>query len=316
MRVIFCGSGDFAAPSLEALLASGHEVALIVTPPPKPAGRKRKLKPTRVAEIARAHDADLLECRSINKPESIERLVAADYDVMVVAEFGQLIRKPARDTAKRSCFNLHGSILPELRGAAPVNWAIIRGYERTGVTTFELVDEMDAGAVYRMAETDIGPDETAGELKVRLGELGAPVVLDTLADIEAGLAPVEQEHNRATLAPLMTKADGNMDFTRPARELANLVRGTNPWPGAHAMFRHGDGKVRTVTVWQANLAEGDATVWPGVVEDDLCIATGQGRLDIQSIQPAGKKAMPWKDFVNGYRVAPGDAFAAPESLDA
>ncbi len=202
MRVLFCGSGSFALRPLQAIVGSEHEVVGLFTQPARPAGRGGKLRPTRVAEIAGKLGLDVTPCENINAEPVIADIRRIGPDVICVADFGQFIATAVRDAAPLGAFNLHGSLLPELRGAAPVNWAIIRGYRRTGVTTFSLVDRMDAGAIYAQAETDIAPDETAEELRERLSDIGAKLVCETLGLLAGGGAQGrQQDESKATPAP-------------------------------------------------------------------------------------------------------------------
>lgn len=308
MRIVFCGSGSLAVPVLDAVRSCGCELVAVVTQPPRPAGRGGKLTPTNVEQAAEAAGLHVRRCEDINAPDSVAFLREQRADVMVVVDFGQFIRLPARQAARRSAFNLHGSLLPELRGAAPIQWAIIRGYRRTGVTTFELVDEMDAGPIYLQRETPIDPAETAEELRARLGALGAEAVVETIRRIACGHAePVEQDHTCATLAPRLKKRDGRIDFSADAVSIRNLVHGTWPWPGARAVFHRSGGKALQVTLARAGAEPGGAAP-PGAVDKDLAIGTGEGRLRVRELQPAGKRLMQWRDFVNGYRVTPGDRF--------
>jgi len=180
MRIVFCGSGAFAAPALRAVVAAGHEVAAIVTQPSRPSGRGGKLTPTPLAQAAHQLQLDVHEFENVNAPQAIETVSAARPDVIVVVDFGQFVRAGVRGCARLGAFNLHGSLLPELRGAAPVNWAIIRGYRRTGVTTFDLVDKMDAGGIYLQAAVGVNLDETAEQLRARLADVGADLVCRTL----------------------------------------------------------------------------------------------------------------------------------------
>ena len=311
MRVLFCGSGAFAAPSLRAILSSDHDLAGVVTQPPRPAGRGGKLRATLAAEIAREAGQDVIECANINDEQVVERLGAMKLDVICVAEFGQMIRLPARETAAVDTFNVHGSLLPDLRGAAPVNWAIIRGYERTGVTTFSLVDRMDAGAMYVKKETDIAPDETARELKARLADLGAAAAMETLAMLADGTArPQDQDDSQATLAPLLEKADGVIDWSADATTIRNRIRGTWPWPGGQAVLKRRDGRdvpvvIASVSVEPAPAGEG------GRLDESLRVETADGALHITEIKPAGKRLMAWRDFVNGSHLQAGDRFKRP-----
>jgi methionyl-tRNA formyltransferase len=314
MRVIFCGSGPFAVPALRALLETTHEVVRIVTQPPRPAGRGGKLRHTPVAEMASELGLEVCACQNINEPEAVAQMTADEADAMVVVDFGQFIHAPARGSVRLSCFNLHGSLLPELRGAAPVNWAIIRGLRETGVTTFELVDRMDAGPIYLQEATGIDPGETAEELKARLAEVGAQLVCRTLGLLAGGWAQTtEQDESRATRAPRLAKSDGVIRWSLPARQVCNLVHGTWPWPGAQSVFVHADGKHTPVTIARAAAADAGTDLDSGCLDEQLRVATGAGRLAILQIKPAGKRLMEWKDFVNGYRVTSGGRFVTPEA---
>lgn len=318
MKILFCGSGTFARPIFDAIVACGHEVVWAVTPPPRPAGRGGKLTPTPIAAAAEKAGIDVYPCGDINSPETIELLRSKQPDVMCVVEFGQFIGYPARQIARLGAFNLHGSLLPALRGAAPVNWAILRGLKRSGVCTFSLVDKMDAGPVYRSASLEIGPTERAGELRARLAELGTTVVLDTLemlsgVDHADELRPQAQDDSLATLAPKLKKSDGLLDFGDTALEIARRVRGYWPWPGGRAVFCHAGGKTWPATIAQVREVPDQADeARAGILNENLQVVTGRGLLEIVEIKPAGKKLMPWADFVNGYRVGPGDKFITPK----
>ena len=311
MRILFCGSGEFAVPSLRAVMATDHELAGVVTQPARPAGRGGGLRPTPVFAAAAAAELDTTTCDDINAPAVVRRIGALKLDAICVVDFGQMIRQSVRATAA-AAFNLHASLLPALRGAAPVNWAIIRGHSRTGVTTFRLVDEMDAGPIYVQTAADIRPGATAGELKARLADLGARAVVETLDVLSAGgPAPSEQDHTRATRAPRMTKADGLVDFAADARTARNLIHGTWPWPGARALLLRAAGPDVDVVLARA-AAEAGPPGRPGRLDDQLRIETGGGRLEVLEIKPAGKRLMGWRDFVNGYSPAGGDRFVRPE----
>ncbi|HNX26097.1 MAG TPA: methionyl-tRNA formyltransferase [Phycisphaerae bacterium] len=309
MRIIFCGSGTFALPSFEAVADSRHDLVLAVTQPPRKSGRGGKINPTVIAQAAYRRGIDCLETQDINSTEALRILQSCNANVMVVAEYGQFIREAARKSVSRACFNLHGSILPALRGAAPVNRAVINGDAESGVTTFELVDKMDAGAVYRTEKVQITPNETAGELREKLAAVGTKVVLATLDDIEAGIAqPVEQDASLATFAPKLQKSDGYVDFEQSVGRVYDRIRGCSPWPGAAADFAKADGKTTRVIITRSEIASGQARGAAGTIDDEFCVATGDGRLKILEIQPAGRKNMDFKSFVNGYRVLPGDRF--------
>ncbi|MFP3938525.1 MAG: methionyl-tRNA formyltransferase [Phycisphaerae bacterium] len=312
MRLIFCGSGTFAVPTLRALAESQHELACVITQPPRPAGRSRKCRPTPLADAAAEMDLDLCEFEDINSPDAVDRMQSAGADAICVVDYGQFIARQVRELTPRGAFNLHASLLPEMRGAAPINWAIIRGYKRTGVTTFKIVREMDAGPVYLQRATDIEPHETAEELRDRLAPMGAEVVLETIGLLTGDWAEAtEQDHSSATYAPRLKKSDGVIDFSADAASIRNLIHGAWPWPGGQAEFqgRH-KGRIRVVLA-RASVAEGGTPDdQPGAVCEDLSVATGGGRLAIHAIKPAGGRLMQWRDFVNGYRVQSGDRFEA------
>jgi len=309
MRVVFCGSGDFSVPSFRAVCGGGHELVGVLTQPPRPAGRGGKLRATPLTAAAEELSVDATPRENINSGDALAMLKALRPDAIAVVDFGQIIRAPARECAALDTINLHGSLLPALRGAAPVNWAIIRGHKITGVTTFSLVDEVDAGAIIAQTQTDIDPTETAEELKSRLAEMGAELMCKTLDLLAAGRAErTEQDHSQATLAPMMKKSDGVIDWSDDAESVNHLIHGTWPWPGGQAVLKRSDGKEYAVVIARAEVVGGPVTVVPGTVDDELCVATGRRRVRILELKPAGKRLMAFSDFANGYRVAPGDRF--------
>ena len=309
MKVVFCGSGSFAVPSLKALLASAHEVVGIITQPARPAGRGGHLRPTPVTQAAEQAGRQAIQCPDINSLEGVETVAGLGGEVIAVADFGQLIRRPVRKLPPAGAFNLHASLLPELRGAAPINWAIIRGYKTTGVTSFRLVAQMDAGDIYLQQAAPIDPAETAEELRSRLAEIGAAVMVQTVDLLVGGQArPRKQDESKATLAPLLSKSDGLLDWSADAETIRNRVHGTWPWPGARTCLRRGDGREVDVLLARALVADGPARGPAGQIDGEGAVATGSGRLRILEIQPAGKRVMTWRDFVNGYRAKEGEAF--------
>lgn len=314
MRVVFCGSGSFAVPSLRAICTSPHELAGVITQPARPAGRGGRLRPTPVFQAAAELGQAAVECPDINAPAGVELVAKLAPDVIAVADFGQLIRKAVRKLPPTGSFNLHGSLLPALRGAAPVNWAILRGHKATGVTTFALAAKMDAGDIYLQAATEVDPQETAEELRARLAALGATLMIRTLDLLAARRAEAHpQDESQVTLAPPLTKADGRLDWSADAATVRNHIHGTWPWPGAHSDLVRTDGRRQSVILARARPAEGPARGQPGEIDADGAVATGAGRLSILEIQPAGGRVMTWRDFVNGYRPVAGDRFesAAP-----
>jgi len=307
MRVVYFGSGSFSVPSLLAVMESRHEVVGIYTQPARPAGRGGHARPTPVAEAGRAAGLVVVECPNINAPEVVAEIRALNADVICVVDFGQFIKQPVLDAVPLGAFNLHGSLLPLLRGAAPVQWALIRGLQTTGVTSFRIVLAMDAGPIYLQQAVDIGPEESAEQLKQRLAVLGAQTVCQTLDMLADGSArPVEQDHSLATLAPRLQKADGHIDWSADALAIHNLIRGAWPWPGGQAVVRRQFGKDVPVTIARARVLPDPASGSPGELDAEMAVSAGAGRLGIEEIHPAGKRLMTWVDFINGYRLRPGD----------
>ena len=242
----------------------------------------------------------VLQPARLRDPEWPEQLRALGADVAVVVAFGQILPRAILDAPARGSINIHGSILPRYRGAAPIQWAIIHGESVTGITTFQMDAGMDTGPVLLTAETPIGAEETAGELSERLSVLGADVILDTLARLDS-LTPQPQRHEAATLAPRLKKADGGLDWQRPARDLVNLVRGCNPWPGASTAVPGG-----AITMWRARVVAGAGA--PGALiphERTLAVATGEGALLPLEVQPESRRAIGWDDFLRGARLTAG-----------
>ena len=253
-------------------------------------------------QAALAAGLPVLQPARLRDPEWPERLAGFGADLAVVVAFGQILPKAVLDAPTRGSINIHASLLPRYRGAAPIQWAVIRGETETGITTFRMDAGMDTGDILLMRSTPIGPDETAGDLFRRLAPLGAEVIVDTLARLDA-ITPQPQDHAAATLAPRLKKSDGVIDWSRPAREIVNLVRGCNPWPGATTTAPGG-----TLTLWRARgipAASGD----PGTLvahEDALAIACGRGAVLPVDVQPENRKTMPWNDWLRGARLRAGD----------
>jgi methionyl-tRNA formyltransferase len=311
MRVVFCGSGQFAIPSLRAIADSGHELVGVLTQPARPRGRGGKLTSTPVGELAARMRLNLIETEAINAPESIETINALSPEVICVVDFGQMIRAAVRKTASVSTFNLHGSLLPHLRGAAPINWALIRGYRTTGVSTFEVADKLDAGAIYLQESLAVGEAETAEQLRRRLADLGGRAVCQTLEMLATGqAAAIGQDESRVTLAPRLTKADGLIQWDREAMDIHNLIRGCWPWPAGRAVYRRDDGRETVVSIALSEVAQAAGRSVPGTVDEEYLVAAGSGRIGILQIKPAGGRLMAWRDFVNGYRVCPGSRFVS------
>jgi len=316
MKIVYFGSGKFGIPSLEALHASRHELLFVATQPPHPFGRGRKLRPTAVAQWAESHDIECIGAENVNTPEMVERLTACRPDVMVVIACGQKISRTLIELPAKDAINVHASLLPKYRGAAPINWAIIRGETRSGVSVITLADKIDAGDVLGETEASIGPHETAGDLHDRLAQLSGPLLLETLARLEAGTAVyTEQNHAEATFAPKLCKADGFLDFSEPAEVLAWKTRGFWPWPGATACYVSAKTQKSTRVViavadvlWTSEASE----LEPGTFDDDLNVVCSKGKLGLMKLKPAGAGLMTFADFINGWHVQPGDRLVKVE----
>jgi methionyl-tRNA formyltransferase len=299
MRVLFYGTPAFAVPALGALL-DAHEVVGAVTQPDRPAGRGQRPRAPAVKTLALGRGVPVLQPARLRDPEWPGRLAALAPDVAVVAAFGQLLPPAVLAVPRRGSINVHASLLPRYRGAAPVAWAIIRGERETGITTFQMDAGLDTGPVLLQRATAIGAEETAGELEARLALLGAEVLLETLARLDT-LEPRPQDPAGATLAPRLRKEDGRLDWTRPAAALAALVRGVNPRPGATTETPHG-----RLLIWRARARPGQGA--PGVLtacDEGLAIGTGQGLLVPIEVQAENRRPMAWDAYLRGARLAPG-----------
>jgi methionyl-tRNA formyltransferase len=305
-RVVFMGTPAFAVPSLRALIKAGYDVAAVVTQPDRPAGRGGKLTAPPVKQAAVELGLEAYQPESAKTDEAYGYLRDKNPDVIVVVGYGQIISQRVIDLPRLGCVNVHSSLLPRLRGAAPINWAIVRGDKRTGVSIMQIVKKLDAGDVLGVKETPIGDDEYAPELADRLADIGAELLIETLQLLEKGaITPRPQDDEASTYAPIMTREDGLVDWNLPAREIYNRVRGFSPWPGAYTFFRGKRFHIR-----RALLASGEAAPATMVIEAAaLKIGCGEGLLQALEVQVEGKRAMTAEDFVNGYRPVAGEAFS-------
>jgi len=302
-RIVFFGSPEFSLPSLEALARGPDQVVMVVTPPPAPSGRGRKLAPSPTALRAEELGLPLLEAKSVRRPEIIEAIRAARPDLLVVAAFGGFLPPALLSLCPYPPLNIHPSLLPRHRGAAPVNWCLIQGDQEVGVSIIFLEEEMDAGPILsQRAFTVTGPD-CAGVWEKRLAEAGAEDLQKVIVQLKNGTARAcSQDHSCCTINPLLCKDDGRVDFSRPASELAGQINGVDPWPGAQTSFQG-----RTLKLFGAEeAAEAAASGGPGQVlgldaAGRLLVATGRGTLALAELQPEGKKRMAAADFQRGYR---------------
>jgi methionyl-tRNA formyltransferase len=306
MRALFMGSAPLACASLDILLEQ-CEVVGVVTQPDRPRGRNLKLRPGDVKAHATGRVETILTPERVNTPESLAAVVALQPDVIVVVAYGQILRQPLLDLPARGCINVHTSLLPKYRGAAPIQWAIAQGETETGVTTMYMDAGMDTGDIILQAVLPIGPEETAAELHDRLAVAGAALLGKTLRGLEAGALPRRAQDNAAaSKAPLLSKADGRVDWTRTATEIHNRVRGFNPWPGSSC----GTAAGKRLKLWRvaATAAAGEGA--PGTVvaveEGYPVIATGAGGIRLLEVQPEGGKVMDGAAYRRGHQLAPGD----------
>lgn len=302
MRVVFMGSPEFAVPPLRALL-DHHEVALVVTQPDKPAGRGRVPTPPPVKQVAVDAGVPVIQPPSARPPEVAAQLRATGAELAVVVAYGKILPRAVLEAFPRGCLNIHGSLLPAYRGAAPVQRAIIAGERETGVTIMQLDEGMDTGPMLLQRPMAIAPDDTSGRLLERMSGLGAELLLEALERLAAGtLAPVAQDHARATYAPMLTKEDGRIDWSQPAAAVAARIRGVDPWPGATTTLAG-----EPLKLFGAQTCPGPGR--PGEVlsvgEGGLVVAAGDGAVRIAELQAAGRKRMTAAAFVAGRPLPPG-----------
>lgn len=307
MRVIFMGTPDFSVGTLEALIEAGHEVVLAVTQPDKPKGRGKEMQFTPVKECALRHGIPVYQPRRVREPECIEELKKYNADVCVVIAFGQILPKEILEMTPYGCINVHASLLPKYRGAAPIQWAVIDGEEVSGVTTMQMDEGLDTGDMLEKVIIPLAKDETGESLHDKLAEAGAKLCVQTLANAEAGkLTPEKQPKESPTAyARMLDKNLGNIDWTKSAVSIERLVRGLNSWPSAYTMW---NGKM--MKIWEADVIDESCEVQPGTVakvnKEAFCVQTGEGLLKIKSLQIPGKKRMEADAFLRGYQVKEGD----------
>lgn len=302
MRIVFLGTPEFAVPSLEGSVEAGHNIVAVITQPDRPKGRGREVSEPPVKQAAKRLGLPVHQPDKIRTPEFHTFLKGLGADAMVVVGYGKIIPQSIIDIAPRGIVNVHASLLPKYRGAAPIQWAIANGETRTGVTTMRIDAGLDTGDILLQSETGIGPEETAPELSPRLARLGAGLLVETLLRIEDGtIVPRPQNDAEASFAPVLKKENGRIDWTRPAQEIYNRIRGFLPWPGCYSRFRS-----RQLQVWRA-VVGGDGKGAPGSLHPSrgrLFVACGANTaLELLEIQLEGKKRMAAADFLNGYQLS-------------
>ncbi|NIT13233.1 MAG: methionyl-tRNA formyltransferase [Candidatus Dadabacteria bacterium] len=307
MKIIFMGTPEFSVPSLKALTESDDDVIALVCQPDKPVGRKRELSKPPTKIFAEGKGIEILQPQKIrNNEEFFDKLKDLSPDLICVAAYGKILPKEVLDLPKHGCINVHSSLLPKYRGAAPINWAIIKGETRTGVTTMLMDEGMDTGDILLTEEIEIGTDDSSETLSAKLSEIGAKLLIKTINQLKnEGLSPIKQDDSLATLAPMLKKEHGEIDWTKSAKEIRDQIRGLLPWPVAYTML---NGKM--LKIYSAELSEQGGN--PGEVIETtksiLRVACGKGSLDLMEVQLEGNKRMDIKSFLAGRKIEVGTQF--------
>ena len=311
MRIVYFGSAGFGVPSLDAIRDSAHELVGVFTQPAHPAGRGRKVRKTAVALWCEENGIDYVEADNINSPEMFEKVSGCYGDFLVVIAFGQKIGDKVIGCHEKGAINVHGSLLPKYRGAAPINAAIVNGDKETGISIITVCDRMDAGFVLGTGRCEITEDDNAQTVHDKLSQLSPGVLLDVIAQIEDGTAVyAEQDEEKVTCAYKMKKSDGYIDWSEAGGAIRDKIRGLWPWPGARSDYvSQKTGKCIRVTFAKARVVEGtEESGRFGLLDEELRVICGRGRVEVLEVKPAGGKLMGFKDFVNGRGVLPGDCF--------
>ena len=308
MRLIFMGTPEFARPSLKALHDAGHVISTVVTQPDRPKGRGGKFVSPPIKLAAEAMNLKVIQPAGIKAPAFLEELEKLKPECIVVVAFGRILPQSLLDLPSRGCINLHASLLPRYRGAAPIQWAIINGEKETGMTTIKMDAGMDTGDILLQERVSIQPDESAGSLSERLADRGAELMLRTLREIESGQARARpQDHDKATMAPMIKKALGLVDWALPASAILNRLRGLDPWPGIYTYYQGG-----RLRIWKAVIEKAKPGEKPGrilrVHSEGLAVATGEGTLILLELQPANSRRMGIREFLAGHSLKEGERF--------
>ena len=302
MRIVFMGTPDFSVNALENIVKAGHDVVGVITQPDKPKGRGEKMQYTPVKEKALELELDVYQPQRVKEPEFIDKLKEMNPDAIVVIAFGQILPKAILDMPKYGCINVHASLLPKYRGAAPIQWSVIDGEKETGVTTMYMNEGLDTGDIIDKVVVPIDEKETGGSLFDKLAIEGGKLILKTLIELENGTAVrTPQDDSKSNYAGMINKQLGKIDFNKSAKEIERLIRGLNPWPSAYTKM---DGK--TLKIWDADVDDSENDSAPGTItevgKDFIRVATGKGSLKILELQLEGKKRMKTRDFLNGAKI--------------
>ena len=305
MRVIFMGTPDFAVPSLEALLTK-HEVVLVVTQPDKPKGRGKKMVPTPVKACALEHGIPVLQPEKVKEPEFVEQLRSYEPDLIALTAFGQILSEPILEMPKYGCINVHGSLLPKYRGAAPMQWSIIDGEKVTGITTMYMAKGLDSGDMLLKAEVEITDEDTFATIHDKMAVTGANLLLDTLDQLEAGtLERIPQDHDAATYAPMITKETGHIDWSKNRQDIINLIRGLNPVPAAYTIYEEEVLKIFGAVISDVQSDDAANGEIVAVVKKGFVVKCGDGCLLITEVQARGGKRMMTDAYLRGHAMKEG-----------
>lgn len=304
-KVVFMGTPQFSVPGLQALHQNGYEIVMVVTQPDRPSGRGRRIAPSAVKQTAQDLGYPVIQPSSLKTPDFADQIKSLNPDFQVVIAYGKILPENVLALPRIGTINIHASLLPKLRGAAPIQWAVINGEAETGVCSMLMDKGMDTGDVLLTAKEAIEPGDTAGTLHDRLAVSGARVLIDTLkAYADNTIQPMPQDHDLATYAPMLTKNDGLINWNKSAKSLENFVRGATPWPGAYTFWGDKRLKIFSSTPVTAEFSESPGTVLVGF-PDELRVATGEGALSIREIQGTSGKRLTIKEFLRGNPIKPG-----------
>jgi len=315
-NLIMMGTGPFAVPTFEMLYATGHTVCALFTQPPRPVqGKKNRWHPNPMRDVAEAHDTPVFTPESVNTPDAQQQLQELSPDLLIVCDYGQILAPATLQTARFGGINLHASLLPKYRGAAPINWAIYHGDRETGNTVIHMTPKIDAGPAIAQQRTPIGPEETADELEQRMAEMGAELTIQAMEQVFAGTAqPIEQNDQRVTRARRLRKSDGEVDWSRTAEQIRNQVRAFCVWPKTFTHWLRPDKEPLRVTLTRVEAEPSNSGAAPGEVIDAsgdlLTVAAGEGAVTIRELQPAGKRPLAAAEFLRGYQVETGQRFGS------
>jgi methionyl-tRNA formyltransferase len=307
VKIVFMGTPSFAVPSLEKLVSNGYEVAAVLTQPDKPKGRGNKLSPPPVKEFAEKHGITVLQPPKIKASDSVAKLKELKPDLFITVAYGQLLSQEILDIPSLGCINVHGSLLPKYRGAAPIHWAVINGETKTGITTMYTDIGMDTGDMLLKKDIDINENMSVGELHDILSIIGAEVLEETLEELKKGtLKRIPQPSQEASSAPIIKKEVGQINWSKSSRNIHNLVRGTNPWPGAYSFY-----KGERIRIWKTILNNNiQAASTPGLIRkvsiEGIVIETGSGLLTVTEIQFDSSKRMRVEEYIRGHRIDEGE----------